>query len=231
MRNPHHEQIQGDVTRYRTMKGIQEHSFRDLEEPPYRVLFAQALSLLSQERTTTAVLRLEESLSSFLSTLHDCRTFCEGTRERENETHRDFTEVIGEYYTQVLQCKQRCILEVSLTPGQTPSQEDVLVSHLQLLQQGYARLGDWESAARIARTLLLFNPHNETARGSLRGYEEKLQSRSEVRPRENIASLLRQVLSEKKLLYYVMENLGIDFQDPVSHISLPIYRNHQCENL
>ncbi|KAM3913352.1 prolyl 3-hydroxylase 3 [Leptodactylus fuscus] len=214
VRNPHHEQIQGDVTRYRTMKGVLEESFRDLEEPPYKVLFAQAMSLLSQERTTTAVLRLEESLSSFLSTLHDCRTLCEGTRERENETHRDFPEVIAEYYAQVLQCKQRCILDVSLTPGQKRSQQDILVSHLQLLQQGYSQLGDLESAAQIARSLLLFHPHNETVQESLRGYEEKLESTSEIRPRENIASYVRQVLSEKKLLYYVMENLGIDFQDP-----------------
>ncbi|XP_044155661.1 prolyl 3-hydroxylase 3 [Bufo gargarizans] len=214
MRNPHHEQIQGDVTRYHSMKGIKQQSFRDLEEPPYKALYAQATSLLSQERTTTAVLRLEESLSSFLSTLHDCRTLCEGTRERENEAHRDFSEVIAEYYTQVLQCKQQCIVGVSLTPGQKSSQQDVLIAHLQLLQQGYAQLGDWESAAQIARSLLLFQPNNETVLESLRGYEQKVQSKSEMRPRENIASYVRQALSEKKLLYYVMENLGIDFQDP-----------------
>ncbi|XP_069834956.1 prolyl 3-hydroxylase 3 [Dendropsophus ebraccatus] len=214
VRNPHHEQIQGDVTRYRTMKGVQEQSFRDLEEPPYKVLFSQAVSLLSGERTTTAVLRLEESLSSCLSTLHDCRTLCEGTRERENETQRDFPEVIAEYYTQVLQCKQRCILEVSLSPGQKRPLQDILISHLQLLQEGYSKLGDWESAARIAQSLLLFQPHNNTLLESLHRYEKKLQGKSEIRPRENIASFVRQALSEKKLLYYVMENLGIDFQDP-----------------
>ncbi|KAG9468488.1 prolyl 3-hydroxylase 3 [Eleutherodactylus coqui] len=214
VRNPYHEQIQGDVTRYRTMKGVPEQSFRDLEEPPYKALFAQAMSLLSQERFATAVLRLEESLSSCLSTIHDCRTLCEGTRERENETHRDFPEVIAEYYAQVLQCKQRCILEVSSSPGQKPTQPDILVSHLQMLQEGYAQLGDWESAAQIARSLLLFHPHNETVLESLNGYEQKQQSQSEIRPRENIASYVRQALSEKKLLYYVMENLDIDFQDP-----------------
>ncbi|XP_073409063.1 prolyl 3-hydroxylase 3 [Dendrobates tinctorius] len=214
VRNPHHEQIQGDVTRYRTMKGVEERSFRDLEEPPYKALFAQALPLLSQERPTTAVLRLEESLSSCLSTLHDCRTLCEGLREHENETHRDFPEVIAEYYSRVLQCKQRCALEVSLTPGQKRSPQDILVSHLQLLQRGYSQLGAWESAAQIARSLLLFHPHNETLVETLRGYEQKLQSKSEIRARENIASYVRQTLSEKKLLYYVMENLGIDFQDP-----------------
>ncbi|XP_056385196.1 prolyl 3-hydroxylase 3 [Hyla sarda] len=214
VRNPHHEQIQGDVTRYRTMKGVQEQSFRDLEEPPYKALFSQAESLLSQAKHTTAVLRLEESLSSCLSTLHDCRTLCEGTRERENETQRDFPEVIADYYTQILQCKQQCILEVSLSLGQKRSQQDILISHLQLLQEGYSQLGDWESAARVARSLLLFQPHNETVLKSLRGYEEKLPGKSEIRPRANIASYVRQVLSEKKLLYYVMENLGIDFQDP-----------------
>ncbi|KAM4033529.1 prolyl 3-hydroxylase 3 [Anomaloglossus baeobatrachus] len=214
VRNPHHEQIQGDITRYRTMKGVEEQSFRDLEEPRYKALLAQALTLLSQERPTASVLRLEESLSSCLSALHDCRTLCEGLREREDETHRDFPEVIAEYYAQVLQCKQRCALEVSLTPGQKRSPTDVLVSHLQLLQRGYAQLGDWESAAQIARSLLLFHPHNETVLEDLRRYEQKLQSKTEIRARENIASYVRQALSEKKLLYYIMENLGIDFQDP-----------------
>ncbi|XP_075071925.1 prolyl 3-hydroxylase 3 [Mixophyes fleayi] len=214
MRNPRHEQIQEDVQRYRRMKGVQEQSFRDLEEPSYKALFIQAVSLLSEGRPSTAVSKLEESLASYLSTLQECRTLCEGTRERENQTHRDMSEVIAEYYTQVLQCKQRCVLEVTVMPGQKRSEQDIIVSHLRLLQDGYTQLEDWASAAATTRSLLLFHPHNETILESLQGYEKRLEGGGSRKPRENIDSYVRQVLSEKKLLYYAMEHLDISFQDP-----------------
>ncbi|XP_063818537.1 prolyl 3-hydroxylase 3 [Pseudophryne corroboree] len=214
MRNPRHEQIQEDVQRYRRMKGVQEQSFRDLEEAPYKALFSQAVSLLSEGRTSTAVSKLEESLASYLSALQECRSLCEGTREHENQTHRDMSEVIAEYYTQVLQCKQRCVLEVTVMPGQKRPEQDILVSHLQMLQDGYAQIGNWKSAAQTARSLLLFFPHNETIIESLQGYEKRLEGAGGSNLRENIASYVRQTLSEKKLLYYAMEHLDISFQDP-----------------
>ncbi|XP_075468759.1 prolyl 3-hydroxylase 3 isoform X2 [Ascaphus truei] len=211
VRNPWHEQITQDVQRYRGMERVRAQSFRDLEEPSHRVLYSQAVSLLSEGKFGPAVSRLEESLSLALSALEECRTLCEGTRESENETHRDLSEVIAEYYVQVLQCKQRCVLEDSVRPGQKRAEEDIIESRLSLLQDGYARLGDWEAAAQIARCLLLFHPQNETMRERLQEYEGKLQDRS--KPRESIISYVRRAVSEKRLLYYAMENLGISFHD------------------
>ncbi|MEE6526194.1 hypothetical protein FKM82_026671 [Ascaphus truei] len=121
------------------MERVRAQSFRDLEEPSHRVLYSEAVSLLSEGKFGPAVSRLEESLSLALSALEECRTLCEGTRESENETHRDLSEVIAEYYVQVLQCKQRCVLEDSVRPGQKRAEEDIIESRLSLLQDGYAR--------------------------------------------------------------------------------------------
>ncbi|CAI9574443.1 unnamed protein product [Staurois parvus] len=173
-RNPHHEQIQDDLQRYRKMKGVQQQSLRDLEEPPYRTLFSQAKSLLSQGKLASAVLKLEESLSACLSALRECRTLCEGTREKENQTHQEISEVIADYYTQVLQCKQRCILDLTLVPGRKRPKQDSIVSHLQLLEDTYSQLGEWESATEIAKSLLLFHPHKESIMKKLQRYNNKL---------------------------------------------------------
>ncbi|XP_018082774.1 prolyl 3-hydroxylase 3 isoform X2 [Xenopus laevis] len=212
LRNPHHEQIKDDVQRYRTMKGVSKQSFRDLEEPHHMVLYSRAVSLLSEGKLSNGVWRLEESLALYLSALEECRSLCEGTREQENEEHRDISEVIAEYYIQVLQCKQRCVLEGSL--GQKRSRENIIISHLALLEEGYTKLEKWEAAAQITQSLLLFYPHNETILGRLSEYERTLQGRSSTKPRESIAAYVSQSLLEKKLLYYAMENLGISFQDP-----------------
>ncbi|XP_018422862.1 PREDICTED: prolyl 3-hydroxylase 3 [Nanorana parkeri] len=212
-RNPHHEQIQDDVQRYQRMKGVQQQSLRDLEEPPYRTLFSEAMALLSEGKLASAVLKLEESLSACMSALRACRTLCEGTREREDQTHQEISEVIADYYTQVLQCKQRCILDLTLVPGSKRPTQDFIVSHLQSLHDTYDQLREWESAAETARSLLLFHPRNESLVKKLQIYDNKLGGKAGGKPRESIASLVRQTLAEKKLLYYAMENLDITFQD------------------
>ncbi|KAM5140852.1 prolyl 3-hydroxylase 3 [Mantella aurantiaca] len=213
MRNPYHEQIQDDVQRYQRMKGVQKQSLRDLEEPSYKALFSQAIALLSESKLASAVWKLEESMSACLSAVQACRTLCEGTREKENQTHQEISEVIADYYTQVLQCKQRCILDLTLEPGRKRPKQDSIVSHLKLLQDTYAQLGEWESAAEISRSLLLFHPRNESIIKKLQSYEYKLGGKSGGKPRESIASYVRRTLAEKKLLYYAMENLDIPFQD------------------
>lgn len=213
VRNPHHEQIQDDVQRYQGMKGVQQQSLRDLEEPSYRTFFYQAMAMLSEGKLASAVWKLEESLSACLSAVRACRTLCEGIREKENQTHQEISEVIADYYTQVLQCRQRCILDLTLTPRHKRPKQDSIVSHLQLLQDTYAQLGEWESAAEIARSLLLFHPHNETVLKKLQSFERKLGLKAGGKPRESIASYVRQNLAEKKLLYYAMENLDIPFHD------------------
>nr|DBA14888.1 TPA: hypothetical protein GDO54_004165 [Pyxicephalus adspersus] len=182
-RNPYHEQIQDDVQRYRRMKGVQQQSLRDLEEPSFKVLFSQAMVLLSEGKLAPAVWKLEESLSAY-------------------------------YYTQVLQCKQHCILDLTMVPGHKQPKEDSIVSHLQLLQDTYAKLEDWEAAAEIARSLLLFHPRDKSILKNLQSYENKLGGKEAGgKPRESIALYVRQTLAEKKLLYYAMENLDIPFQD------------------
>ncbi|KAM4687214.1 LOW QUALITY PROTEIN: prolyl 3-hydroxylase 3, partial [Rhinophrynus dorsalis] len=216
VRNPHHEQIQDDLKRYRRMKGVKKQSFRDLEEPQHQALFSQAVSLLSEGRIGAALWRLEESLSLYVSALEECRALCEGTRERENEDHRDLSEAIADYYLQVLQCRQRCVLEESRRMGQEGSGDGVIMSRLSLLEDNYAKLEDWEEAAQIARSLLLFSAHNETIKERLRGYEERLKGTSSGKPRETIANYVHRALSEKRQLYYAMENLGVSFQDPDS---------------
>ncbi|XP_053306200.1 prolyl 3-hydroxylase 3 [Spea bombifrons] len=216
VRNPFHEQIQDDLQRYRKMKNVGEQSFRDLEQSQCQALFSQAVSLLSDGKLRAAALRLEDSLTACLSELDSCRSLCEGTRELENEVHRDLSEVIAEYYVSVLQCRQMCVLRSSSTPGLKPSKEDAVLSCLSLLMDTYTKLEDWDSAAEIAHSLLLFNPQNETTRERLRGCEERLGGKSVGKAREIIASYVHRTLSEKKLLYYAMENLNISFGDPDS---------------
>ncbi|KAG8435763.1 hypothetical protein GDO86_013632 [Hymenochirus boettgeri] len=213
LRNPHHQQIQDDVIRFRSMKGVREKSFRDLEEPNHVTLFTQAVSLLSEGKIKSAVGRLEESLTLFLSAQEDCRSLCEGTQEQENEVHRDISEVIAEYYIQVLQCKQRCVLEDSYK-GQKHPREDTMISLLTLLEEGYAKLENWESANQIARSLLLFHPQNKTIQERIYHYKKKSYGQNSIKPRKSVAGYVHRTLEEKKLLYYAMENLGISFQDP-----------------
>ncbi|KAM4604512.1 prolyl 3-hydroxylase 3-like isoform 1-T2 [Discoglossus pictus] len=198
------------------MKGVREQSFRDLEEPRHRMLYSQAVALLSEGRVGSAILRLEESLHISLSVLEECRYLCEGTRESEDETHRDLSEVVAEYYTQVLQCKQNCVLEDSVRLTSERSPEDVVVPQLSLLLDSYTRIGDLESAAQTANLLLLFHPNNESLKKRLLGYEERLQAKDGGKLQESIISYIHRAISEKKLLYYAMENLGISFRDPDS---------------
>ncbi|XP_068114462.1 prolyl 3-hydroxylase 3 [Hyperolius riggenbachi] len=213
-RNPYHEQIQEDMQRYQNMRAVQADSFRDLEEPRYQALFTQAMALLTEGRLASAIWKLEESLDACLSAVKACRTHCESSRERENNTHQEISEVIAEYYTQVLQCKQNCALDINLAPGRKLPKQDFIMCHLQLLQGAYAQVGDWGSAAEIAQSLLLFQPRNETILTELQSYSSKLQGKPASQPRESIASYVRQALAEKKLLYYAMENLDLPFQDP-----------------
>uniref|UniRef100_A0A8C5PGI7 procollagen-proline 3-dioxygenase n=1 Tax=Leptobrachium leishanense TaxID=445787 RepID=A0A8C5PGI7_9ANUR len=216
VKNPHHEQIQDDIQRYKRMEQIQELSFRDLEQPQYQVVYTQAVSLLSEGKLRVGVRRLEESLKMYLLAMEDCRSLCEGTREQESETYRDVSEAISQYYMDILQCRQNCAKEPSLRMRVEHSTEDPLVSHLSLMLDAYSKLEDWEDAAEIARSLLVFHPQNETTRERLRGYEERLQGKSTGKLREAIALYVRRTLSEKRLLYYAMEHLNISFLDPDS---------------
>ncbi|NXX97389.1 P3H3 hydroxylase, partial [Centropus bengalensis] len=215
--NPQHLQMREDIEKYRRMSGVKSDYFRDLEAMPHWEAYEAGMQHYNADEYLQAVARLEESLTETLSALEECRALCEGPWEDEEEEEAmqpGLYEAIAAHYTQVLKCRQQCVLDIATKPGRISATEDFIPSHLDLLQFAYSQVGNQTLAAECAASYLLFYPMDEPMLKKMKEYRTELGEDTHVTARESIQRYVQRSLMEKKLIYYAVEHLGGTFNDP-----------------
>ncbi|NXG77537.1 P3H3 hydroxylase, partial [Baryphthengus martii] len=214
--NPQHLQMREDIEKYRRMSGVKSDNFQDLEAMPHWEAYEAGVQHYNEDEYLQAVARLEESLTEALSALEDCRALCEGPWEDEDKKDMQpgLYEAIAAHYTQVLKCRQQCVLEIATKPGGISATEDFIPSHLDLLQFAYSQVGNQALAAECAASYLLFYPMDEPMLEKMKQYHAELGEDTAVTARESIQHYVQRSLMEKKLIYYAVEHLGGTFNDP-----------------
>ncbi|XP_037766792.1 prolyl 3-hydroxylase 3 isoform X2 [Chelonia mydas] len=185
--NPQHLQMREDMEKYQRMAGVKLESFRDLQATPYWEAYKTGVQQYNMDEYLQAAVKLEESLEEVLLALEDCRALCEGPQEdgTEEKMQPGLYEAIAAHYTQVLKCRQHCVLEVATKPGRVSATDDFIPSHLDLLQFAYYQVGNQALAAECAASYLLFYPSDELMLEKMKRYWVELGEGASITARED----------------------------------------------
>ncbi|XP_028302569.1 prolyl 3-hydroxylase 1 [Gouania willdenowi] len=218
--NPDHMEMKQNLDYYRMMAGVQEEDFKDLEAREHMADFLLGKSYYSDASFGLAARHFEEALVEYFNADKECRALCEGAYDYDGynymEYHADLFQSITDHYLQVLNCKQRCSVELASSAGKDTPFEDFLPSHFNYLQFSYYNSEKYEQAIQCAKTFLLFHPEEQVMTQNLNYYSVVLgeDKAATIAPRQEVKQYIQQSLLEKELLYFGYEAFGITFVDP-----------------
>ncbi|XP_056130404.1 prolyl 3-hydroxylase 1 [Lampris incognitus] len=218
--NPDHLEMKQNLDYYRMMAGVNEEDFKDLEAQPHMAEFLLGKRYYSDDSFGLAAGHFELTAEEYFVADRECRVLCEGAHDYDGynymEYKADLFQSMTDHYMQVLNCQQRCAVELASTAGRSKPFENFLPSLFNYLQFSYYNSEKYKQAIECAKTFLLFHPKDEVMNQNLAYYsvvfgEDKAEG---VSPREVVKRYIQQSLLEKELLYFGYEVFGITFVDP-----------------
>uniref|UniRef100_A0A3B4A4N5 procollagen-proline 3-dioxygenase n=1 Tax=Periophthalmus magnuspinnatus TaxID=409849 RepID=A0A3B4A4N5_9GOBI len=220
--NPHHMEMKQNLDYYRMMDGVKEEDFKDLEIKPHMAEFLMGKRYYSHDSFGLAADHFEAALEEYFTADKECRALCEGSYNYDGYNYMEYSadlfQTMTDHYMQVLNCKQRCSVELATNAGMDKPFDDFLPSQFNYLQFSYYNSENYEKAIECAKTFLLFHPKDEVMNQNLAYYsvvlgEDKAET---VSVRQVVKQHIQQSILEKQLLYFGYEAFGITFVDPDS---------------
>ncbi|XP_072308117.1 prolyl 3-hydroxylase 1 [Eucyclogobius newberryi] len=220
--NPQHMEMKQNLDYYKMMAGVKEEDFKDLEIKPHMDEFLMGKRYYSHDSFGLAADYFEAALDEYFTADKECRALCEGSYNYDGYNYMDYSadlfQTMTDHYTQVLNCKQRCSVELSSNAGMEKPFEDFLPSHFNYLQFSYYNSESYAKAIECAKTFLLFHPNDVIMNQNLAYYsvvlgEDKAKA---ISARQVVTQYIQQSILEKQLLYFGYEAFGITFVDPDS---------------
>uniref|UniRef100_A0A673ZL95 procollagen-proline 3-dioxygenase n=1 Tax=Salmo trutta TaxID=8032 RepID=A0A673ZL95_SALTR len=220
--NPDHMEMKQNLDYYRMMAGVQQEDFKDLEARPHMAEFLAGKRYYSSDSFGLAIDHFEAAVEEYFSADQECRALCEGAYVYDGYNYMEYSadlfQSMTDHYMQILNCKQRCSVELASTAGKDKPFEDFLPSHFNYLQFSYYSSEKYEQAIEWAKTYLLFHPEEEVMNQNLAYYSAMLgeDKAAAISARLVVKQHIQQSLLEKELLYFAYEVFGITFVDPDS---------------
>nr|XP_057910945.1 prolyl 3-hydroxylase 1 [Doryrhamphus excisus] len=220
--NKDHTEMRQNLDYYSMMSGVQAEDFKDLEARPHMAKFLLGKSYYSDNSFDLAAKAFEEAIDEYWIADKECRAHCEGAYNYDGYNYMEYSadlyQTITDHYVQVLNCKQRCSVELALPAGSDKPFDDFLPSHLNYLQFSYYNSERYELAIECAKTYLLFHRDDEVMKQNLAYYSVVLgEDKADlVSARQTVKLFIERSLLEKELLYFGYEAFGITFIDPDS---------------
>uniref|UniRef100_A0A668AJG2 procollagen-proline 3-dioxygenase n=1 Tax=Myripristis murdjan TaxID=586833 RepID=A0A668AJG2_9TELE len=167
--NPDHTEMRQNLDYYRMMAGVQEDDFKDLEARLHMV----RTNYCNDDSFGLAAEHFEVAVDEYFTADKECRALCEGAYNYDGYNYMEYSadlfQTITDHYMQVLNCKQRCSVELASTATNKPF-EDFLPAHFNYLQFSYYNSEKYEKAIECAKTFLLFHPEDEVMNQNLAYY-------------------------------------------------------------
>ncbi|XP_042180376.1 prolyl 3-hydroxylase 1 isoform X3 [Oncorhynchus tshawytscha] len=220
--NPDHMEMKQNLDYYRMMAGVQQEDFKDLEARPHMAEFLAGKRYYSSDSFGLAIDHFEAAVEEYFSADQECRALCEGAYVYDGYNYMEYSadlfQSMTDHYMQILNCKQKCSVELASTAGKDKPFEDFLPSHFNYLQFSYYNSEKYEQAIEWAKTYLLFHPEEEVMNQNLAYYSAVLgeDKAAAISARLVVKQHIQQSLLEKELLYFAYEVFGITFVDPDS---------------
>uniref|UniRef100_A0A8C8DDN6 procollagen-proline 3-dioxygenase n=1 Tax=Oncorhynchus tshawytscha TaxID=74940 RepID=A0A8C8DDN6_ONCTS len=206
----------------------------------FKAEFLAGKRYYSSDSFGLAIDHFEAAVEEYFSADQECRALCEGAYVYDGYNYMEYSadlfQSMTDHYMQILNCKQKCSVELASTAGKDKPFEDFLPSHFNYLQFSYynsdicclsvsdcACLSShtsekYEQAIEWAKTYLLFHPEEEVMNQNLAYYSAVLgeDKAAAISARLVVKQHIQQSLLEKELLYFAYEVFGITFVDPDS---------------
>ncbi|CAL1607651.1 unnamed protein product [Knipowitschia caucasica] len=220
--NPLHTEMKQNLEYYRMMAGVTEEDFKDLEIKPHMADFLTGKRYYSHDSFGLAADYFESALNEYFPADRECRALCEGSYNYDGYNYMEYSadlfQTMTDHYTQVLNCKQRCSVELASNAGSEKPFDDFLPSQFNYLQFSYYNSENFAKAIECAKTYLLFHPEDVVMKQNLAYYSVVLGEKeaAAIAPRQVVRQYIQQSILEKQLLYFAFEAFGIAFVDPDS---------------
>uniref|UniRef100_A0A8C7T8Y4 procollagen-proline 3-dioxygenase n=1 Tax=Oncorhynchus mykiss TaxID=8022 RepID=A0A8C7T8Y4_ONCMY len=176
--NPDHMEMKQNLDYYRMMAGVQQEDFKDLEARPHMAEFLAGKRYYSSDSFGLAIDHFEAAVEEYFSADQECRALCEGAYVYDGYNYMEYSadlfQSMTDHYMQILNCKQKCSVELASTVGKDKPFEDFLPSHFNYLQFSYYNSEKYEQAIEWAKTYLLFHPEEEVMNQNLAYYSAVL---------------------------------------------------------
>ncbi|KAM6979707.1 prolyl 3-hydroxylase 1 [Aplochiton taeniatus] len=218
--NPDHMEMKQNLEYYRMMAGVQAEDFKDLESMPHMAEFLLGKRYYSDDSFAQAYDHFETAVEEYFTADKECRVLCEGAYDYDGynymEYQADLFQAMTDQYIHVLNCKQRCSVELATMAGRDKTFEDFLPSHFNYLQFSYYNSEKYEKAIECAKTFLLFHPQDEVMKQNLAYYSAVLgeEKAAALSARPVVKQYIQQSILEKRLLYFGYDVFGVTFVDP-----------------
>nr|XP_060637730.1 cartilage-associated protein [Anolis sagrei ordinatus] len=204
LKHPDDEMMKRNMAYYKTMPDAEDY-IKDLEAKSYETLFVRAVRAYNGENWKTSITDMELALPDFYKAYYDCIAACEGPREIKD--FKEFYLSIADHYTEVLECKLKC--EIDLTPiigGYVV--EKFVATMYHYLQFAYYKLNDLKNAAPCVASYMLFDQKDEVMKQNLVYYQyhkdkwgltdEDFQPRPEAVRYYNVTTLQKEMYEFSK---------------------------------
>ncbi|XP_062321718.1 prolyl 3-hydroxylase 3 [Osmerus eperlanus] len=219
--NPSHLEMRNNIEKYRRMDGVTEEAFQDRETEAEKhwVFYDSALLSESSSDWARAVESWAACVDETVRKTGECRVQCEVASQllpenRGEDGAEGVFEKAAALSLSLLSCQQSCVTQVATRPGRISAQEDFLPMQLEHLHIAQFKAGEFPGAVQTLRSLLLFYPSDTDSLSNLQLYYETLEGDTDIQPSQEISRYVSRSLQEKKLLYFGMENLNLNFIDP-----------------
>nr|XP_061794141.1 prolyl 3-hydroxylase 1 [Nerophis lumbriciformis] len=218
--NKDHMEMRQNLDYYSMMPGVQEEDFKDLEARPHMAKFLLGKKYYSDNSFQPAAEVFEGAVDEYWTADKECRVLCEGPYNYDGYSYMEYSadlyQTITDHYLQVLNCKQRCSVDLALASGNDKPFDNFLPSHFNYLQFSYYNSERYELAIECAKTYLLFHPDDEVMKQNLDYYSAVLgvDKAEVISARQIVKAYIAHSLLEKELLYFGHEAFGITFVDP-----------------
>ncbi|KAJ8392916.1 hypothetical protein AAFF_G00071200 [Aldrovandia affinis] len=221
--NPSHLEMRNNIEKYKRMPGVKEEAFLDRERDGHKHWSFYDAAVLAEYSAewARAVDGWKKCVNETLMQTEECRAQCEvegqGIPDEEVMRTMGVYEKAAALSLNLLSCKQSCVSIVATRPGRISPMEDFLPTVLEHLHIAQFKAGDLRGAVETLHSLLLFYPADSNSLSNLQLYFETLGGDTEApgtKPTQEISSYVSRSLTEKKLLYFGVENLNFNFTDP-----------------
>ncbi|KAL4225364.1 procollagen-proline 3-dioxygenase [Mactra antiquata] len=185
---------------YKTLPGVEDKDFEDLERKPYQTQYVRGLQAYNAGDWEESASGFESALELYFVEEKRCRAGCEKFYSHSGQP--DFINAVADHYVTVLVCQQICLRKLS-TFGMEQL-DDFVAEHYNYLQYAYYESNNLEKAFQSIANYLLIKPHNNVMLENKDYYIRTLRHKEEAfKPSKEVVDYVEMWRKKGKSLDFI----------------------------
>jgi len=166
--HPDNEQTLENIEYYKSLPGVDENDFVDLEEGKFYKFYVKGVEAYANENYEDTIVKMERCLVEYFQAINECETLC--YKAYVHTYFHRYYKALSMQYMDHINCSLQC--EENLMPSISGQKVDKFSANcLSYLQFSYYQTNNIAMAASAASAALLLDPKNPVAQRNVKFYE------------------------------------------------------------